>query len=234
PLRHSGVAVVRAADAGVRAQGGLPQQVPGVHRVAEGGDRQPADDRSLRRRAEPLRRGAGEAGRGRGARRPALSRTGGRCACRAGGTPRAARAGDCRAATEEAPRSGAAAAGGRGRRARPPPRRRRSRVAAPGRGRRTVRHRHGGGSPGGQPLQLHAAAAGPRRARRTRAMKRWFARLPIHRKLVVMALLVTTTALLIAGTGLVLVDLWRFRSAAHEEATATARVLAENAVAAVA
>src|SRR5690606_10368779 len=95
-------------------------------------------------------------------------------------------------------------------------------------------HRHGGGSPRGHPLQLPAAAAGPRRARRTRAMKRWFARLPIHRKLVVMALLVTTTALLIAGTGLVLVDLWRFRSAAHEEATATARVLAENAVAAVA
>ncbi len=65
-------------------------------------------------------------------------------------------------------------------------------------------------------------------------MKRWFARLPIHRKLVVMALLVTTMALLIVSTGLVLVDLWRFRSVAHDEVIATARVLAENTVAAVA
>ncbi|HEX7087776.1 MAG TPA: ATP-binding protein, partial [Vicinamibacterales bacterium] len=65
-------------------------------------------------------------------------------------------------------------------------------------------------------------------------MKRWFARLPIHRKPVVMALLVTTVALLIAGAGLVLVDYWRFRSAAHQEAESTARVLAENTDAAVA
>ena len=64
-------------------------------------------------------------------------------------------------------------------------------------------------------------------------MKDWFTRLPIHRKLVVTALLVTTVALVIASAGLVLVDLWRFRSTALSETEATARVLAENTVAAV-
>jgi signal transduction histidine kinase/ActR/RegA family two-component response regulator len=65
-------------------------------------------------------------------------------------------------------------------------------------------------------------------------MKRWFTRLPIHRKLLVMALFVTTVALLVANTGLIVIDLWRYRTAARDEAVSTARVIAENTAAAVA
>ena len=65
-------------------------------------------------------------------------------------------------------------------------------------------------------------------------MRRWFTRLPIHRKLVVMALLVTTVALLIANLGLLVIDAWRYRSTAFDEAVSTARVIAENTAAAVA
>ena len=64
-------------------------------------------------------------------------------------------------------------------------------------------------------------------------MKRWFARLPIHRKLVVVALVVTTVALMIATAGLMAIDLWRYRSSAFDEAISLARVLAENTAAAV-
>jgi PAS domain S-box-containing protein len=64
-------------------------------------------------------------------------------------------------------------------------------------------------------------------------MKRWFIRLPIHRKLVVMALLVTAVALLIANAGLMIIDAWRFRAVAFNDAVSTARVIAENTAAAV-
>ena len=64
-------------------------------------------------------------------------------------------------------------------------------------------------------------------------MKRWFTRLPIHRKLVVMALLVSTVALVIANTGLTIIDAWRYRTTAFDEAVSAARVIAENTAASV-
>ncbi len=64
-------------------------------------------------------------------------------------------------------------------------------------------------------------------------MRRWFDRLPIHRKLVAMALAVTAVALLLAMTGLIAVDAWRFRTTATAEHTTLAGVLADNMVAAV-
>jgi signal transduction histidine kinase/ActR/RegA family two-component response regulator len=62
----------------------------------------------------------------------------------------------------------------------------------------------------------------------------WFSRLPIHRKLMMVALVVTTAALLIATVGLVIVDAYRLRTAAIEEAIVTAQVMAENTAATVA
>jgi signal transduction histidine kinase len=64
-------------------------------------------------------------------------------------------------------------------------------------------------------------------------MKRWFARLPIHRKLVAIALLVTTAALVVATAGLLALDLVRFRRTALAETTTLAQVVAENTAAAV-
>jgi PAS domain S-box-containing protein len=64
-------------------------------------------------------------------------------------------------------------------------------------------------------------------------VKRWFERLPIHRKLVASALLITAVALLVALIGLSAFDVWRHRTGAAEDATALAQVLAENAAAAV-
>ena len=64
-------------------------------------------------------------------------------------------------------------------------------------------------------------------------MKRWFNRLPVHQKLVVMALVVTTAALTLATLGLMAVDLWRYRATAADDTTALARVIAENTAAAV-
>jgi hypothetical protein len=64
-------------------------------------------------------------------------------------------------------------------------------------------------------------------------MKRWFARLPIHRKLVVSALLITAVALVIATLGLGAFDVWRYRVTAAEDARALASVLAENTAAPV-
>ena len=55
-------------------------------------------------------------------------------------------------------------------------------------------------------------------------MRRWFSRLPIHRKLVAVALIVTTTALIVATVGLALIDLYRYRASADADA-ATARML---------
>ena len=64
-------------------------------------------------------------------------------------------------------------------------------------------------------------------------MRRWFDRLPIHRKLVASGLLITGVALGIATAGLGAFDLWRHRAAAEDDATALAQVLAENTAAAV-
>ena len=64
-------------------------------------------------------------------------------------------------------------------------------------------------------------------------MRRWFARLPIHRKLVAMALVVTAAALVLATTGLILLDLWRYRETALGDTAALAEVIAENTAAAV-
>ena len=64
-------------------------------------------------------------------------------------------------------------------------------------------------------------------------MRRWFSSLPIHRKLVAMALVVTAAALVLATTGLILLDLWRYRETALGDTAALAEVIAENTAAAV-
>ena len=64
-----------------------------------------------------------------------------------------------------------------------------------------------------------------------RPMKTWFAALPIHRKLVVLALGIAVTALVCATTALVGLDFLRARVLAREETEALARVLAENVAA---
>jgi PAS domain S-box-containing protein len=64
-------------------------------------------------------------------------------------------------------------------------------------------------------------------------VKRWFERLPIHRKLVGSALLITAVALTVAMIGLSAFDIWRYRVTAVEDARALASVLAENTAAAV-
>jgi signal transduction histidine kinase/CheY-like chemotaxis protein len=64
-------------------------------------------------------------------------------------------------------------------------------------------------------------------------MRRWFDRLPIHRKLVAVALAVTGVALILATAGQIAVDVWRFRVAASNEHLSLAEVIAENTAAAV-
>jgi signal transduction histidine kinase len=64
-------------------------------------------------------------------------------------------------------------------------------------------------------------------------MTNWFMRLPIHRKLVAMALLVTAAALTLTTVGVVVLDAWRYRTEATTETTALAQVIAENLWAAV-
>jgi PAS domain S-box-containing protein len=64
-------------------------------------------------------------------------------------------------------------------------------------------------------------------------MRGWFDRLPIHRKLVASALLITGVALVVATAGLGAFDILRHRDTAAEDATALAQVLAENTAAAV-
>jgi signal transduction histidine kinase len=63
-------------------------------------------------------------------------------------------------------------------------------------------------------------------------MRRWFDRLPVHRTLVAMALVVSTSALVAAASGLMLLDVWRHRAAAGDDATTLARIIAENTAAA--
>ncbi|MGE3277108.1 MAG: ATP-binding protein [Vicinamibacterales bacterium] len=64
-------------------------------------------------------------------------------------------------------------------------------------------------------------------------MTAWFDRLPIHRKLVALALAVTTAALVVATAGLMVLDLWRYRATASDDTQSLASVIAENTVAAV-
>ena len=65
-------------------------------------------------------------------------------------------------------------------------------------------------------------------------MKGWFRRLPIHQKLVALALVVTAFALGLALLALAVFDIWRYRETATEEVAALAGVLAENTAASVA
>jgi hypothetical protein len=57
---------------------------------------------------------------------------------------------------------------------------------------------------------------------------RWFERLPIHRKLVASALLITAVALTVAMLGLSVLDIWRYRVNAIEDARALASIVAER------
>ena len=65
-------------------------------------------------------------------------------------------------------------------------------------------------------------------------MRGWFRRLPIHQKLVALALVVTACALGLALLALAVFDIWRYRETATEEVAALAGVLAENTAASVA
>jgi signal transduction histidine kinase/ActR/RegA family two-component response regulator len=64
-------------------------------------------------------------------------------------------------------------------------------------------------------------------------VKQWFDGLPVHRKLVAMALVVSTAALLAAATGLMGLDVWRYRTSAQDDAETLARIIADNSAAAV-
>ena len=60
-----------------------------------------------------------------------------------------------------------------------------------------------------------------------------FERLPVHRKLVAIALAVSATALVVAVMGLTLFDVWRYRTRATDDAATLASLIAENSAAAV-
>src|SRR3954471_24028146 len=64
-------------------------------------------------------------------------------------------------------------------------------------------------------------------------MRRWFEALPIHRKLTALALCVSAVALIVAVTGLAVLDVARYRRSAVDDAHALAQVLAENLAAAI-
>jgi signal transduction histidine kinase len=64
-------------------------------------------------------------------------------------------------------------------------------------------------------------------------MSRRFERLPIHRKLAVVAVIIVGAALTVAFVGLIGLDAWRVRSAAAADIESLAQVLAENLAAAV-
>jgi signal transduction histidine kinase/ActR/RegA family two-component response regulator len=59
-------------------------------------------------------------------------------------------------------------------------------------------------------------------------MKRWFLSQPIHRKLVLTSLAKTTVVLFAAMLSLLVLDAWRFRSAATADASSMAAIVAEN------
>ena len=64
-------------------------------------------------------------------------------------------------------------------------------------------------------------------------MQQWFDRLPIHRKLVTLALAVTSAALVLTTIGLIAADLWQYRRSAVADSETLAEVLAEHTAAAV-
>lgn len=64
-------------------------------------------------------------------------------------------------------------------------------------------------------------------------MKRWYDALPVHRKLVAMALATTMVALVAATAGLIALDIWRYRIAAADDIESLAQVIAENSAAAL-
>ena len=64
-------------------------------------------------------------------------------------------------------------------------------------------------------------------------MKRWFDTLPVHRKLVAMALATTMLAMVAATAGLIALDVWRYRIAAADDVESLAQVIAENTAAAL-
>jgi signal transduction histidine kinase len=64
-------------------------------------------------------------------------------------------------------------------------------------------------------------------------MRQRFERLPIHRKLAVVAFLIVGAALTIAFVGLIALDLWRVRSAATSDIRSLSQILADNLGAAV-
>ena len=64
-------------------------------------------------------------------------------------------------------------------------------------------------------------------------MTRWFGRLPIHQKLVALALVVTSAALLLSTASLVGLDLLRYRDGTADNTQSLALVIAENTAAAV-
>ena len=63
--------------------------------------------------------------------------------------------------------------------------------------------------------------------------KPWFASRPIHQKLVLLALAVTTVATFLVIAGLGTADLWRFRSTIQADTASVAEVMATNLAAAV-
>ena len=64
-------------------------------------------------------------------------------------------------------------------------------------------------------------------------MKDWFESLPIHRKLIAIALTVSTAALVAAIVGLVVFEIVRFRAAAVDDTRGIAQLIAENTAAAL-
>ena len=64
-------------------------------------------------------------------------------------------------------------------------------------------------------------------------MRAWFAALPIHRKLVAIALAAAAPALILASIGLTTADLYRYRQSTIEDTAALASVIAENTAVAV-
>jgi hypothetical protein len=64
-------------------------------------------------------------------------------------------------------------------------------------------------------------------------MRRWFASLPLHRKIVAVVLAVSTAAVGAAVVGLLAFDVARFRTSAIDEAQSLARVVARNSAGAI-
>ena len=64
-------------------------------------------------------------------------------------------------------------------------------------------------------------------------MRRWFAPLPLHRKIIAIVLLISTVAVSAVVIGLLAFDVARFRDGAFDDVQALARVVARNSAAAV-